>query len=637
MRYLFINFLGALALFDYEALPSIERNLRRMMQEKKQEVARTHDALTDTEQHLAEGLHALLTREDKARPFAKSQALLLGGDQDPSSFAEIDSDNNATEDSDSEDPYVASEKEFQQVANIADEMINSTTIEHKMNLKAGEEYLKKHGKTAGYPLSKLVAGKFTNFSEEADRELDMLTNPNETAADLAKMAKEVLPDVPASLVDEAPANASSSDIDRMEVKKTNDDLDALTAQFAAEDGVADPSQDGSDGDEPPDMGNAVADAIRETPEDPPGIGDNTPETRPHPSSFIEEEEKATSDAKDAAGAAKGAAAAGKGKKLLHGDAKQDEEAEKQTQDMLRSVHEELGRMEAHTKQGLAKMNAAWDELAHSSGPLGGTGPAPGVYRPAEEPAGGSDNSFNLDLGDPSSFLEVGSHENVFQAMQAKLQILKQKTRAQIEKIRAKHESDDFLGSSFLQTGENDVKAGDSVTQGFDALQANLRNLTEFTKHSFLKLNSYMENGDGPAGSSLAEEKVVDPKLERIYQNWDQEAAKVKAQLMSDDVPEENHPSSFIELGSRRIELIDAAARRDALLQKAAVLSAKVDQEEAELNQASWTHPTAFLEGIANKVFEGTTAILGSDLRPGSGAKGANKDLSSLAELMPEGF
>ena len=39
MRYLLINFLGALALFDYEALPSIERNLRRMMQEKKQEVA----------------------------------------------------------------------------------------------------------------------------------------------------------------------------------------------------------------------------------------------------------------------------------------------------------------------------------------------------------------------------------------------------------------------------------------------------------------------------------------------------------------------------------------------------------------------------------------------------------------------
>ena len=46
---------------------------------------------------------------------------------------------------------------------------------------------------------------------------------------------------------------------------------------------------------------------------------------------------------DAAGAAKGASAAGKGKKLLHGDAKQDEEAEKQTQDMLRSVHEELVR------------------------------------------------------------------------------------------------------------------------------------------------------------------------------------------------------------------------------------------------------------------------------------------------------
>ena len=44
---------------------------------------------------------------------------------------------------------------FQQVANIADEMINSTTIEHKMNLKAGEEYLKKHGKTAGQLLSEL--------------------------------------------------------------------------------------------------------------------------------------------------------------------------------------------------------------------------------------------------------------------------------------------------------------------------------------------------------------------------------------------------------------------------------------------------------------------------------------------------
>ena len=30
----------------------------------------------------------------------------------------------------------------------------------------------------------------------------------------------------------------------------------------AEDGVADPSKDGSDGDEPPDMGNAVADVRR---------------------------------------------------------------------------------------------------------------------------------------------------------------------------------------------------------------------------------------------------------------------------------------------------------------------------------------------------------------------------------------
>merc|ERR1719281_1580504 len=110
MRSLLATIAVALTVFDLESLPSIERNLRRMIEEKKAEVARTHDALADHEQHLAEGLHAMLTREDKARPFAKS-----GADELPSSFAELASDSDSDSDSDSEDPYVATQKEFRTV------------------------------------------------------------------------------------------------------------------------------------------------------------------------------------------------------------------------------------------------------------------------------------------------------------------------------------------------------------------------------------------------------------------------------------------------------------------------------------------------------------------------------------------